>query len=320
MTNRSNFIYFIKTIAVLMILNSHMGNLYPTSILSVGGSLGNTLFFLVSGYLLSTKVNDSFCEWMKSRMYRIYPPLWVCTGILFLVGNFKFTNFTDFAYRMLFPYYTYWFIAAIIIVYALVWFVNRRGKLLYWMITAIAIYIVWYVAFLDISVWSIEGPYFFKYVFYFIVMLLGIILRRNISINKLTTKYGWCVLTALSMVAYIVTRGMVAFVDSTIPYQFVVHIATILFGICFFEAANCFEEEISCSKRVVNITKLIGNSTLEIYLLNYGIIEFAGGFGFPINILIAFIAAITLGIICNKLIGVITSKVIPVHFLRELKL
>lgn len=285
-----------------------MGDLYPTSILSIGGSLGNTLFFLVSGYLLSSKVNDNFFKWMGSRLYRIYPSLWLITALLFLMGNFKFANFTDFTYRMLFPYYTYWFIAAIIIIYALVWVVNKVGKMQYWIMAAVIIYAVWYVAFLDITVWSIEGPYFFKYVFYFIVMLSGIALRSNSSINALTTKYGWCVLTAIATVAYGVARGMMAFINCAIPFQFLVHITTILFGICFFEASLSFEEEISHNERVVRITRLIGDSTLEIYLLNYGIIYFAKRFGFPVNIVVAFVLAIVLGILCNKLIGLLTSK------------
>ena len=265
-------------------------------------------------------MNDSFGKWIGGRLNRIYPSLWAITGVLFLVGNFKFANFTDFAYRMLFPYYTYWFIAAIIIIYALVWFVNKSGNICYWMAATIIIYIVWYVGFLGTSVWSIEGPYFFKYVFYFMVMLCGIGLRKNTSISKLATKRGWCALTAASITAYIITRGMVAFLDCTIRFQFLVHITTLLFGICFFETVYNFEEEISCNKNVVNITKLIGNSTLEIYLLNYSIIEFAKRLGFPGNILLAFVISIILGVISNKLIGLVTSKNNLVQKMQRFKL
>lgn len=309
MTKRSNFIYYIKTVAVIMILNSHLDNLYPISALSIGGSLGNTLFFLVSGYLLSNKVNGSFCKWMENRFIRIYPALWIISGLLFVTGQLKIANFRDFLFKMLFPYYTYWFITAILIIYAMIWFVNKSDKLSWWMITAIVVYIVWYNFFLDTSKWTIEGPSFFKYVFYFIVMMAGIMIRKNTSISGIMTKYGWLFFTAVSIVLYIITRGLVAFVTVAAPYQFLVHIATILFGISFFETMSFFEKELSCNVRLTKIVKLIGNSTLEIYLLNYGIIEFSKRFVFPLNILIVFVATISLGIICNKLISLIMNKI-----------
>lgn len=309
MTNRSNFIYYIKTVAVLLIINSHLDNLYPSSALSIGGSLGNTLFFLVSGYLLSNRVNSGFGKWMLNRMFRIYPALWIISGLLFAIGYLKIASPIDFAFRMLFPYYTYWFVAAILIIYALVWFVNKSGKIEWWIIGAGIIYIVWYVGFMDITKWSIEGPCFFKYVFYFIVTLMGILLRKNSTINDKLTKKGWILFTVCSTVLYLITRGAVAFVGWFAPYQFLVHIATFLFGVSFFETLYSFEKDLSCKRHLLKVVKVIGDSTLEIYLLNYGIIAFSKMFKFPINVLFVFIMAILLGIICNKMIAVFVKKI-----------
>lgn len=309
MTNRSSFIYYIKTVAVLLIINSHLDDLYPSSALSIGGSLGNTLFFIVSGYLLSNKVNNGFGKWMLNRMFRIYPALWIISGLLFVIGYLKIASPIDFAFRMLFPYYTYWFVAAILIIYALVWFANKSGKIEWWVIGASIIYVIWYVGFMDITKWSIEGPYFFKYVFYFIVMLMGILLRKKSTINDKLTKKGWIIFTVCSTAFYLITRGAVAFVGWFAPYQFLVHIAAFLFGVSFFETVYSFEKELNCKNHLLKVVKEIADSTLEIYLLNYGVIAFAKMFDFPMNVLFVFIVAILLGIVCNKLISVIVKKI-----------
>lgn len=46
------FINYLKLIATALITNSHFGNIWPVSAFSVGGLLGNVIFFAVSGFLL----------------------------------------------------------------------------------------------------------------------------------------------------------------------------------------------------------------------------------------------------------------------------
>ena len=71
------FVYLLKTIAAALITNSHFDDLYPISAMSVGGSLGNSIFFLVSGFLISTKIDVGFFKWYLKRCMRIYPAYWV---------------------------------------------------------------------------------------------------------------------------------------------------------------------------------------------------------------------------------------------------
>ena len=54
------FIYFLKTVAALFITNSHFDKLYPVAALSIGGGIGNTIFFLISGFCLSSKISKKF--------------------------------------------------------------------------------------------------------------------------------------------------------------------------------------------------------------------------------------------------------------------
>ena len=53
-------IFLYKLIAAFLITNSHMGPLYGRfDALALGGALGNTFFFIASGFLASKK-RDSF--------------------------------------------------------------------------------------------------------------------------------------------------------------------------------------------------------------------------------------------------------------------
>lgn len=307
MQSKKNSIYLIKSVAALLITNSHLDALYPVSFLSIGGSLGNTLFFIVSGYLISGKINYNLCKWMFSRFQRIYPSLWIISGVLFAIGYLKVSSCTDFIFTFLFPYYTYWFIAAILILYFLLWFAYRIGKIEVWIAFAIVVYIIWYCEFLDLSSWSIEGPYFFKYVFYFIAMLFGVVIRNKTDVCDERVFTRWMKLTVFSFIMYIITRGLVAFTDVFLPYQFIVHIFTLMFGVSFFQTIYKLEEKIK-NKHFIHIIKVISDSTLEIYLLNYAVINYAKCFCFPLNVLFSFIIVLVLGSISNKCINIIVEK------------
>ena len=54
------FIYLLKALASILITNSHMGNMYPSEFMALGGSFGNGLFFCISGFLL-VNIKNGFC-------------------------------------------------------------------------------------------------------------------------------------------------------------------------------------------------------------------------------------------------------------------
>ena len=47
------FVIYLKALATMLITNSHFDTIYPISQLSMGGSIGNSIFFWVSGFCLS---------------------------------------------------------------------------------------------------------------------------------------------------------------------------------------------------------------------------------------------------------------------------
>ena len=79
-------ISFLRTFAALIIINSHCGSLYPISALAKGGALGNSLFFLMSGFLLYP-LKLGFSEWIKKRYIRLYIPIFFLGLILIITGG-----------------------------------------------------------------------------------------------------------------------------------------------------------------------------------------------------------------------------------------
>ena len=65
--NYSWAIDFIKCLAVFLVLNNHMKEIYPMSSLTFGGALGNALFFVVSGYMWSNLNNKFFLLGIHER-------------------------------------------------------------------------------------------------------------------------------------------------------------------------------------------------------------------------------------------------------------
>lgn len=58
---------------------------------------------------------------------------------------------------------------------------------------------------------------------------------------------------------------------------------------------------------ILKLCKVIGNSTLEIYLINYAVINYAENFSFPINIVFALGLIILVGCILHNMINSITK-------------
>ena len=74
----------LKCMAALLITNSHFNGLYPEgfSFLAFGGFFGNSLFFLISGFLLVGCDRSIFSKWYTRRVLRIYIPYMVVLPLL----------------------------------------------------------------------------------------------------------------------------------------------------------------------------------------------------------------------------------------------
>lgn len=87
MRQRNPSIDILKFFAALLITNSHMGMLYPDSLvkLSTGGAIGDVLFFFCSGFTLFLGRGGDFFNWYKRRINRIYPTVLMWAAIMAFV-------------------------------------------------------------------------------------------------------------------------------------------------------------------------------------------------------------------------------------------
>jgi peptidoglycan/LPS O-acetylase OafA/YrhL len=93
-----NEIILLKFIAIILITNSHLNGYYPVSYFSTGGSLGNSIFFLVSAIGLTFSLDKkviNFSSWYKKRFIRIYPTMWLAITVFILVGLFNFESYYE---------------------------------------------------------------------------------------------------------------------------------------------------------------------------------------------------------------------------------
>lgn len=168
----------VRVIAIILITNSHFDALYPDPRLGTGGALGNSLFFLLSGYGLAHSFQHNklqFGDWYLRRVSRIFPSVWIvaCIAITWF-GRWASVTSSDLVAEFLWPT-SHWFVSAIVLFYIPFYFLlkSKRPEIFLWSIGVLVVpYLVGYFMYIDLSVWSIENGYF-KWIFYGQLMLLG---------------------------------------------------------------------------------------------------------------------------------------------------
>ena len=108
-------ISLIRVIAMFLIIQSHADKLFPDSIsfLATGGAIGNELFFIVGGYLYSTK--RGIIATTKKRFVRLYVPTYIMTILLYIFGIINISDLSsvkEIVYRIIWPT-SFWFVSAI---------------------------------------------------------------------------------------------------------------------------------------------------------------------------------------------------------------
>jgi hypothetical protein len=121
----------VRVLAMLLIANSHLEALYPRPWLAGDGLLGNSLFYVLSGFGLAasaeTRGLPGFLPWYAKRLIRIYPSLW-----LFLAASLLWTRPPDLLGSITLRGFiwptSYSFIMIIVPVYALIYPVLRAQR------------------------------------------------------------------------------------------------------------------------------------------------------------------------------------------------
>ena len=277
-----SFIEIVRTFATCLITNSHFSPIYTHDIFAKGGAFGNSLFFLATGFCLAECGKNSFPAWYKKRLVRLYVPVFFASWFYLYIGNHWWDTVI---FSFIFPQ-NYWFVCALVILYPLYYiavkYPFRNRKYVYTAIL-ILLYAVVYVQ-LDTSRYMVETIEFFairfSYIFSFFLMLLGAYLRKHFQeIKERFYKKRILILILFfgSMIAYFAFILLMKRFDILCRIQFVETILCILTSVSLFLFIMVYEDRMKSRSGYLNdITSFLGNHTLEIYLVQFPIINLVG--------------------------------------------
>lgn len=245
---------------------------------------------------------------MSRRLLRIYPQVFI---VLLLGGLITSTldwlSLADAVRRFIWPT-PYWFIAAIVIFYVPFYFILKLPpSRIPLVIILFAIPYFWFYATeLDLHRFSVEDEYF-RWLFYFPVMLLGAYFASTPIIRERHKSDG--LLLALTIICYfgmkiILSKGMFG------EWQFLTHLITFVFVFYSFRFFSNPSLLATLKKyRLYFPVLILGGLSLEVYLVQvYWIKELANsGISHPWGAIIVwplvFISAWLLSMISKKLTG-----------------
>lgn len=306
--NLYDFIFIIKTIAILLIINSHMKPIYEGSLdkLAFGGAFGCALFFFCSGFTINIKENENFWKFIIKRLIRIYPALWI-----FLIVTQSYTVWSDF-----FWYNRYWFLQAIIVFYILFYFVKKY--LIHYLKPIIIILAILYtVTYINIPHhdWIIDlpkEPHRITWIYYFIIMLIGLYLRNttydfNLNINNISK----CI---IFIICFISTYGLKFICQQKIVamnWQVIFPLNLIISCIILYFTCNNIKIK---SSKILILTKFIASITLELYIVQFSCIYFSASYTYPFRFFLSLIIIFTTAVLLKKTTNIFIKGIN--HFIK----
>lgn len=209
------FIVVLRTIACLLITNSHGEAVYPIRILASGGLLGDAIYFAISGYCLYTLKETKFLPWYGKRLKRVYIPTWITAGLFIVTGIYGKIGAKRVLELLIWPTH-YHFVASILVMYIIFYFAvryingggTRRGHRLVQMVLAAAVlFLALFYTVCDRSYYHIDNVNnHIIWFLYFFSMMIGAYFRMNSDkyLGK-TTVISWIGILG-SGVLYIATK------------------------------------------------------------------------------------------------------------------
>lgn len=299
------FIDLLKALASILITNSHLGNMYPSEFMALGGSFGNGLFFCISGFLL-IHIKKKFVPWYLGKAKRIYPTVFAGAVLLLLFGRIGVKGIVDVLRYFIYPT-NWWFVAAILVFYIAYYFIvvkQKQSIISASMIAVVVFYFAVYFICMDLHTFCVEGKDFslFKWIYYFFIMLMGAYIRnKDYNTEK---KWSFLIIAFLSVLFWGVLRVLFMIYPVLLPLQFLTQFMVVVFVYHMMRFGIAMENEDAFHKICnLKIVKILSKITLEVYIVQAVVLPFCEKIQFPVNIIVAylgvFISAFVLHYIVN---------------------
>ena len=281
------FISCLRALAACLITNAHYTGIYPIDLIANGGLIGDVLFFVVSGYCLYN-IKMSFPKWYGKRIYRVYPPVLIITAIYILVGAY---SLADHSVRWWFIYPTYYhFVASIIVLYIPYYFIIKvdflRKNLLFVMGLIAVGWVIVYFTVYDYSYYHIDTvrePMI--RVLFMECMLLGAWFRQNDRSVRNKFKMWHLLAMLIAFFVYFASKIMFSHIDNLAPFQILNQVVIFVLLIFIFLTFAGLDEKLeNLPENIKKVIRFVSNITLEIYVVQYVLINLASPIGhFPLN-------------------------------------
>lgn len=281
------FINYLRTIATVLITNSHYSNIWPISDLAAGGLLGNILFFAASGFCL-LNIKENFVKWYLKRIAKIYPVMIGFTLFAVLIGDYSLASWKDAVRLFLYPtnyIFLVWLMLSYIAFYVIAWLSKKYDKSIEISLAVlVGVWILTYFIFVDKSVYHIDDvskP--FILFLYFSSMLMGALFKKNID------KFGKIkavnvILLFVSLIVYFGSKIAFSKMQSIVFWQILNQLS--ILGVLYFMFTVFIGME-DCFKKIPNwinkVVKFVAGITLHIYIVQFVVIRRLEGLIFPVN-------------------------------------
>lgn len=302
MREKMHALNLLKVLAVLLVINSHSDILFPERLrlLATGGALGNSIFFILSGYF--TKNGNGNWKSIMIRFCRLYIPVYIVLMLsLFTkyINIMRIHNISSFVEVFIWPT-PYWFVSASFVCFILFEiikkYVNKQHILIIFVII-LTIYIMCYIWGLpDKRTFVVEEGKIFNWNIHFkCIYCFGLyIIGYFIKLHKLIISRMKAIILAIT--SFGLTYGIkISMKEGLIPMQlqFMTQFCVICFAIGALMIAIGYEKSFKNSNRkMLALVDLFSKISLEAYVVQMVLIPVIAvkvNLIFPVNYVLALV-------------------------------
>ena len=301
----------LRFVATCLITNTHYNNVYPIKALAVGGLLGDVLFFVISGFVLTRETNDSFFKWWGKRLLRVYPAVLIGIAIYILTGyrGIEGRNwFTLFVFPTFFA-----FAGAIMLLYIPFYFINKIKSIKMVYLTGLVVVISYIICFIfmDKSTYRMNDTSDYMIFFLWALgMFIGVIIRRTGIRLKGVGFVLVCVFSTVFSGLYFCLNTIIRNNAEYYKYQLAVPISLLLAVFCISVLFHSLEKYFwKMPDWILKIINFIAGLTLEIYIIQKPIIKQFSDVVFPLNFIIITVLIIISALVLRMLINAIIEAI-----------
>ena len=267
----------VRCLAALLIANSHLTDYYPIPQLAGDGLLGNSLFFLLSGYGLAKGDQHNrrpALDWFSRRLRKIYPSVFIVLAAtaLFDFQSLWITRLSDVPWRIIWPP-QYPFIMQITTFYV-IYFLWSRTPLDRWPLALCLGLVPFYIAGWLRSSHELR-THVLHWFFYFQVMMLGVVVARyRVNERKISNKLIFAGLF-LSSLAYLGVKFLLSRRGLAVEFVSVLHLLVlpVMYFMLLLSASGPVIGWLGRGGQVAIFATWLAGVTLEVYLVHYPVLE-----------------------------------------------